>query len=472
MDQMEVSSVTAILESYECLEVYLTQSAADIIQLPFNNNPNRADPRNTNPVPISDTAQMGGTGVVLKVDYQPSGHLPYWLSELVRKSVIANWDRITAHTPICLDLFLETIEFCVNSSFFCFNQTYYKQKTGLAMGSPIASPIAEIVVDDLLDSAATQSSIPLPHIRKYVDDLFLILPEDSVEYVQSVFNSQHRNIQFTVEVEKDRSLPFLDMMLHRNEEGKITTDWYMKPIASGRFLNFYSFHPLHQKLNVATAFAKRVSLFSSRANNNEIHEIIRTNLRLKDYPIGLINGIINRLNEKSDIQTAMVAEENKISRSLTNIDGLSANITKTLRSEYADIRTASKQAKTIGCLFPIIKDKTPRDEQTNVTYRINCKGHRKDEETQETENCEACYIGCTTRKLKQRISQHRTQTNELKRLWNIGYTKQDYAIQQLRQQTALLEHEIAMDHLFDIDKADIIDRFPDDDPIWIETLER
>ena len=98
------------------------------------------------------------------------------------------------------------------------------------MGSPIAPSIAQIVVDDLLDAAVQNSTISLPHVKKYVDDLFLLLPEEQVEAIQKVFNSQHHNIQFTIELEKDGQLPFLDMMLYRNADGKISTDWYMNYI--------------------------------------------------------------------------------------------------------------------------------------------------------------------------------------------------------------------------------------------------
>ena len=88
------------------------------------------------------------------------------------------------------------------------------------MGNPTAPSLAQVVTDDLLDAAIAECSIPLPHLKKYVDDLFLLLPGDQVETVLNIFNSQHPNIQFTVELEKDSSLPFLDMMLYRNEDRK------------------------------------------------------------------------------------------------------------------------------------------------------------------------------------------------------------------------------------------------------------
>ncbi|XP_055613632.1 uncharacterized protein LOC129760083, partial [Uranotaenia lowii] len=231
--------------------------------------------------------------------------------ELVRKSIFKHWSRLSMQTPICLDIFWEMVEFCMDSSYFCFNNTFYQQTSGLAMGSPIASPIAELTLDDLLDDAIEACVTPPLHIKKYVDDLFLVLPPTQVNEIKNVFNAQHENVQFTVEMEENESLPFLDMLLHRNEE----------------------------------------------------------------------------------------------------------------------------------------------------VYKIECNGNPDTSEEENNEHkCDACYIGCTIVKLKQRMSQHKTQTNELKRLWEKGYTNEDYAIIQLRQQTALIEHEAAMHHLFDIDKVKIIDR--------------
>ncbi|XP_055604662.1 regulating synaptic membrane exocytosis protein 1 [Uranotaenia lowii] len=219
--------------------------------------------------------------------------------QLVRKSIFKHWSHLSMQTPICLDIFWEMVEFCMDSSYFCFNNTFYQQTSGLAMGSPIASPIAELTLNDLLDDAIEACVTPPLHIKKYVDDLFLVLPPTQVNEIKNVFNAQHENVQFTVEMEENESLPFLDMLLHRNEEG------------------------------------------------------------------------------------------------------------------------------------------------------------------------------CTIVKLKQRMSQHKTQTNELKRLWEKGYTNEDYAIIQLRQQTALIEHEAAMHHLFDIDKVKIIDRGDNQDKlnIWLRADE-
>ena len=49
--------------------------------------------------------------------------------------------------------------------------------------------------------------------RRYVDDTICLRKIGSIEYIRSVLNSFHKNIQFTYECEINAKLPFLDMLL-------------------------------------------------------------------------------------------------------------------------------------------------------------------------------------------------------------------------------------------------------------------
>lgn len=81
-------------------------------------------------------------------------------------------------------------------------------------------------------------------IKVYVDDTFLIAPEDSTDILLQTFNSVHEKIQFTMEVESDQSLPFLDTLVTRNGD-HLTTEWYSN---SDSVLHYMSYHPFLRKL--------------------------------------------------------------------------------------------------------------------------------------------------------------------------------------------------------------------------------
>ena len=79
--------------------------------------------------------------------------------------------------------------------------------------------------------------------RRYADDTFLVFKDIAqVELFRAYLNSQHPNIQFTLECEQNNSLNFLDMTVtHTN--GRFTTHTYRKPTHSGLGTHYESFIP-------------------------------------------------------------------------------------------------------------------------------------------------------------------------------------------------------------------------------------
>lgn len=112
------------------------------------------------------------------------------------------------------------------------------------MGSCISPSVADLVLDILIENTIKELDFHIPFVKKYVDDLIAIVPEDKIEAILDQFNKYNESIQFTIEVESNNILPFLDLRLHHHPNGTISTTWYRKPTSSGRILNFHSNHPL------------------------------------------------------------------------------------------------------------------------------------------------------------------------------------------------------------------------------------
>ena len=52
--------------------------------------------------------------------------------------------------------------------------------------------------------------------RRFVDDVFAIIEsKEQADIILNFLNSQHKNIKFTIEHEKDNKLPFLDPVVIR-----------------------------------------------------------------------------------------------------------------------------------------------------------------------------------------------------------------------------------------------------------------
>ncbi|XP_062704389.1 uncharacterized protein LOC134286739 [Aedes albopictus] len=362
------------------------------------------------------------------------------------QNVISRWDEIKENTNINLDLFLEMTEFCINCSYFQFKGQSYQQVFGTAMGNPLSPIIADLVMETLLDSVTKTIKFPIPVIKKHVDDLMLAIPKDEIETVKNTFNQYHQKIQFTVEVEKDGKLPYLDLLLVRKPDQTIKTEWYAKPIASGRFLNYLSAHSMTLKINVAKNLIKRVTTFSTNVDEATAKKIIHTQLRQNDYPKPLINRLINRRRENPPAAAPPTEDDNtKTFRSIVNIGSLTHKIQRTLRSDYPEVVTCPQQRKTVRSIIPGVKDKLEENQRSNVIYKIPCA------------DCGSSYVGMTSCRLKDRVSGHRSTINKLTELREAGKDETDQEIMRLREKTALLDHCITNNHQFLLDRVEVLD---------------
>ncbi len=89
------------------------------------------------------------------------------------------------------------------------------------MGSPISGYIAEIVLQKL-EAAAFETQKPSFLVR-YVDDTFAIITSGRQAAFKAHLNSIFTDKQFTMKEEKDGALPFLDVLVRRQDNGDLTT---------------------------------------------------------------------------------------------------------------------------------------------------------------------------------------------------------------------------------------------------------
>jgi len=217
--------------------------------------------------------------------------------ELALNSIERRWSSISHNTLIPLEDFKVAVSFVLNSTFFTFNGICYKQIFGTPMGSPLSPVIADLVLQGLEIVAINNLPFPLPFYYRYVDDIILAAPSNSLDTLLRIFNSQHSRLQFTMEIERDKKISFLDLTFI-NDEGTIIFDLYKKPTFSGRYLNYRSHHPLNHKKGVIYGLTdKIINLSHPRFHEKNFTDII--NLLLNNgYPLEFIfSNIHNRLKK-------------------------------------------------------------------------------------------------------------------------------------------------------------------------------
>jgi hypothetical protein len=60
------------------------------------------------------------------------------------KNILKDYLLHTSSSRNEISEYLEIIEICLDQNYFLFNNTFYKQETGLPMGSPLSPLMAEI----------------------------------------------------------------------------------------------------------------------------------------------------------------------------------------------------------------------------------------------------------------------------------------------------------------------------------------
>jgi len=124
--------------------------------------------------------------------------------ELAMNSIERRWSSISHNTLIPLEDFKMAVNFVLNSTFFIFNGICYKQIFGTPMGSPLSPVIADLVLQDLELVAINNLPFHLPFYYRYVDDIILAAPSNSLDILLQTFNAQHSRLQFTMEIERDK----------------------------------------------------------------------------------------------------------------------------------------------------------------------------------------------------------------------------------------------------------------------------
>ena len=165
--------------------------------------------------------------------------------KLIQKSIEKIWHYIEKFTKLPLEEFKDGIEFLMNNTFFQFNNSFYRQSFGIPMGSPISPILADLVMQDLETNVLGNYDCNIEAYYRYVDDTIMFIPKDKIEEVLTTFNNYHDRLQFTYEIENEHnSINFLNLTIIKNEDNSIKTNWFRKNTYSGRFLNYFSNHPL------------------------------------------------------------------------------------------------------------------------------------------------------------------------------------------------------------------------------------
>ena len=324
------------------------------------------------------------------------------------------------------------LDHCLNNNYVRFGDKYYKQTVGVAMGSRIAPPLAIIFMDaveSLILTSQNSQCQPVTYMR-YIDDILGVWTHGSDkldEYFQFL-NGFHPALKFTIE-RTDRtpngSIPFLDTLITVQDDGKYTTELYIKPMAAPIIIHYTSAHPMQCKRSVLHSQllrAKRVG--SNREAQQRGIEKIEALFRHNGYPNRLIQRTKHKImyHDQSHTVKARPASKNKNKNhdmtfiSLPFIDDtLARRVDGVVRASGLNARVAWTSGKTLAKHVIRSALESPpcpagskrcntceaglsgRCHIKNVVYKITCNLCTEKPVT---------YIGETKRRVRDRFNEH------------------------------------------------------------------
>jgi len=135
----------------------------------------------------------------------------------ITKERLQQDQHLAERTNLSVDNILKLSDFVLDHNYFKYDGDHYKQIFGCAIGSPISAVLADLVMEEIEETAISTFPHPPKWWFRYVDDSHSCLKKDQVDEFHKHLNSVKPNIQFTFELENTngQGLPFLDTITSR-----------------------------------------------------------------------------------------------------------------------------------------------------------------------------------------------------------------------------------------------------------------
>lgn len=363
-------------------------------------------------------------------------------------------------TQCLLDLTKEVL----TSNAFMYDNDFFLQISGVAMGSKMSPSFASLYVG-LLEHNYIYNHQENPFLqyitnwKRYLDDVFFIWtgPEKTLNDFHTFINSKNEHLKFTMEADKEK-MNFLDIMVIK-VNNVLKTDLYRKPTDRNSLLHGESYHPVHLKRNLPISQFSRIRrICSSNDDFTNQSEDLEKRFRDRGYNESWINDASSRFKNISQVdclrKKKKTINEKRIVCAI-QYSPVAKAIEKTIKQHWHILNTdptlqtvfhipprvVFKKApnlrnKLVRADLPPVRPthfllNTPkgnypcgRCQQCHFTYKTNTFSHPhtgkkfyiKDVILCSTTNviylltcpCGLCYVGKTTRALKTRISEHRS----------------------------------------------------------------
>ncbi|XP_056408807.1 uncharacterized protein LOC130317324 [Hyla sarda] len=195
----------------------------------------------------------------------------------------------SAFTPDTIDFCTDILELVLHNNYFLFQDDFFLQIQGTAMGSNMAPPYANAYMAWF----EAQYIYPDPAFqthslvwKRYIDDIFCIWkgPLPTLQSFHEYINSIWPELQFTIHYHSNH-IDFLDTTVIVDSLGQLTTDLYTKPTDRNNLLLYTSYHPKSTIESLPRSQFHRVKrIVSNPQTQQQRIEEMSVKFRTRGYP--------------------------------------------------------------------------------------------------------------------------------------------------------------------------------------------
>lgn len=123
---------------------------------------------------------------------------------------------------------LKCLDFCLHHNFFWYNNKFFLQIKGVAMGAKFAPSVANLYMAKWEEeSVMVEQYTDMVLYKRFIDDLIIMWKgsKESLMTLLETMNDNDRNISLTWDINKDR-IHFLDLEILNTSEGMITRSFF------------------------------------------------------------------------------------------------------------------------------------------------------------------------------------------------------------------------------------------------------
>ena len=136
--------------------------------------------------------------------------------DFLKRKLISSSTGSNFKSDVPVDCLLHLIDLCLKNSCFQFENNYYKQIFGIAMGNPLSPVLASLFLEHVESEMLPGYSGVQPIFwKRYVDDVLSLVSKNfDLENYLDFINSLYPTLKFTYEWESNNKIPFLVVLIH------------------------------------------------------------------------------------------------------------------------------------------------------------------------------------------------------------------------------------------------------------------